>query len=101
MSRNPIAAYTHRNGFALGQLEFKDFLWEALYDPAAQCAMGDTAENLAKQMASRREEVDRIRRRSFDRALVARPLHRGRDRRNGERDVRGGGPDVARHQAAA
>jgi acetyl-CoA C-acetyltransferase len=30
MSRNPIAAFTHRNGFGLGQVEFKDLLWEAL-----------------------------------------------------------------------
>ena len=28
MSRNPIAAYTHRGGFRMGQVEFKDFLWE-------------------------------------------------------------------------
>ena len=49
MSRNPIAAYTHRTGFGLGQVEFKDFLWEALHDPAACVNMGDTAENLAKQ----------------------------------------------------
>ena len=34
MSRNPVAAYTHRNGFRMGQVEFKDFLWEALLDPA-------------------------------------------------------------------
>ncbi len=33
----------------MGQVEFKDFLWEALYDPAACVTMGDTAENLAKQ----------------------------------------------------
>src|SRR5215472_6659808 len=46
MSRNPIAAYTHRGGFRLGQVEFKDFLWEALRDPAADVTMGDTAENL-------------------------------------------------------
>jgi len=26
MSRNPIAAYTHRGGFPMGQVEFKDFL---------------------------------------------------------------------------
>ena len=49
MSRNPIAAYTHRGGFRLGQVEFKDFLWEALLDPAANVTMGDTAENLARQ----------------------------------------------------
>ena len=47
MSRNPIAAYTHRGGFRMGQVEFKDFLWEALMDPSASVTMGDTAENLA------------------------------------------------------
>jgi len=34
MSRNPVAAYTHRGGFRMGQVEFKDFLWEALLDTA-------------------------------------------------------------------
>jgi acetyl-CoA C-acetyltransferase len=72
MSRNPIAAYTHRNGFAMGQVEFKDFLWEALYDPAACVSMGDTAENLAKQYGIGREEVDRYAARSFERAMAAR-----------------------------
>jgi acetyl-CoA C-acetyltransferase len=72
MSRNPIAAYTHRNGFAMGQVEFKDFLWEALYDPAACVSMGDTAENLAKQYGIGREEVDRYAARSFERAIAAR-----------------------------
>jgi acetyl-CoA C-acetyltransferase len=72
MSRNPIAAYTHRNGFAMGQVEFKDFLWEALYDPAARCSMGDTAENLAKRYGITREEVDRFAARSFERAMGAR-----------------------------
>lgn len=72
MSRNPIAAYTHRNGFAMGQVEFKDFLWEALYDPAACVSMGDTAENLAKQYGITREDVDRFASRSFERAIAAR-----------------------------
>lgn len=72
MSRNPIAAYTHRNGFTMGQVEFKDFLWEALYDPAACVSMGDTAENLATQYGIVREEVDRFAVRSFERALAAR-----------------------------
>ena len=40
MSRNPIAAYTHRSGFRMGQVEFKDFLWEALLDPAADVDHG-------------------------------------------------------------
>lgn len=40
MSRNPIAAYTHRGGFRLGQVEFKDFLWEALVDTCPDVSMG-------------------------------------------------------------
>ncbi|MCP8885158.1 thiolase family protein [Devosia sp. XJ19-1] len=72
MSRNPIAAYTHRNGFAMGKVEFKDFLWEALYDPAGCVNMGDTAENLAKQYNIGRERVDRFAERSFNRAIAAR-----------------------------
>ncbi|MBE0581472.1 thiolase family protein [Devosia sp.] len=72
MSRNPIAAYTHRNGFTMGKVEFKDFLWEALYDPAGCVFMGDTAENLAKQYGISRERVDRFAERSFNRAIAAR-----------------------------
>jgi acetyl-CoA C-acetyltransferase len=71
MSRNPIAAYTHRRGFRMGQVEFKDFLWEALLDPAASVTMGDTAENLARQYQITRADVDRYAARSFDRALAA------------------------------
>lgn len=72
MSRNPIAAYTHRNGFAMGRVEFKDFLWEALYDPAGCVNMGDTAENLAKKYGITRERVDHYAERSFGRAIAAR-----------------------------
>lgn len=72
MSRNPIAAYAHRNGFTMGKVEFKDFLWEALYDPAGCVNMGDTAENLAKQYNIPRERVDRFAERSFNRAIAAR-----------------------------
>jgi acetyl-CoA C-acetyltransferase len=71
MSRNPVAAYTHRRGFRMGQVEFKDFLWEALLDPAANVTMGDTAENLARQYQITRADVDRYAARSFDRALAA------------------------------
>jgi acetyl-CoA C-acetyltransferase len=71
MSRNPIASYTHRGGFRLGQVEFKDFLWEALMDPAASASMGDTAENLARQYQITRPEVDAYAARSFSRALEA------------------------------
>ena len=73
MSRNPIASYTHRGGFRLGQVEFKDFLWEALFDPSCDASMGDTAENLARRYQITREEVDRFAARSFDRALAPAP----------------------------
>jgi acetyl-CoA C-acetyltransferase len=71
MSRNPIASYTHRGGFRLGQVEFKDFLWEALLDPAAGKTMGGTAEELARRYQITRPEVDAFAARSFDRALAA------------------------------
>jgi acetyl-CoA C-acetyltransferase len=70
MSRNPIASYTMR-GFRMGAVDFKDFLWEALYDPAAEASMGDTAENLARQYQITRPEVDRFAARSFARAVAA------------------------------
>ncbi len=60
MSRNPIAAYTHRGGFRMGQVEFKDFLWEALLDPAPGKTMGETAEALALRYDIPRAEVDRF-----------------------------------------
>src|SRR5436190_5354127 len=71
MSRNPIAAYTHRGGFRMGQVEFKDFLWEALLDPCANVTMGDSAENLAKSHKISREEADVFAAESFARAVTA------------------------------
>jgi len=71
MSRNPVAAYTHRGGFRMGQVEFKDFLWEALLDPACNATMGGTAETLAKQYKISREEADRFAADSFARAVAA------------------------------
>jgi acetyl-CoA C-acetyltransferase len=71
MTRNPVAAYTHRSGFRMGQIEFKDFLWEALLDPAADVTMGGTAENLARKYKITRPEVDEFAARSFERALAA------------------------------
>lgn len=69
MSRNPIAAYTHRGGFRLGAaVEFKDFLWEALFDPAAGVDMIGTAENLARCYGISREEADAYALRSFEAA---------------------------------
>src|ERR1043165_7304403 len=71
MSRNPVAAYTHRGGFRMGQVEFKDFLWEALADGSCDVTMGTTAENLARQYQITREEVDAYAARSFERAVAA------------------------------
>jgi len=70
MSRNPIAAYSHRSGFRMGQVEFKDFLWEATLDTASNTRMGETAENLARRYAISREEVDRFAEQSFQRAMA-------------------------------
>lgn len=70
MSRNPIAAYTHRDGFPLGgAVQFKDFLWEALYDPAPAMDMIATADNLAKRYGLSREAVDGYALLSHQRAL--------------------------------
>ncbi|CAM3954192.1 thiolase family protein [Ectopseudomonas alcaliphila] len=72
MSRNPIASYEHRGGFRLGApVGFKDFLWEALLDPAIAQTMIDTAQNLAKRHGLRREEVDAVALGSFEKALAA------------------------------
>jgi len=71
MSRNPVASYTHRAGFRMGQVEFKDFLWEATKDTAPGASMGDTAENLARRYGISREEVDRFAEQSFGRAAAA------------------------------
>jgi acetyl-CoA C-acetyltransferase len=71
MTRNPIAAYTHRSGFRLGQVEFKDFLWEALLDTCPNVTMGASAETLARQYKISREEADRFAVDSFERAVAA------------------------------
>jgi acetyl-CoA C-acetyltransferase len=71
MSRNPIAAYTHRGGFRMGQVEFKDFLWEATLDTAPKSRMGDTAEELAKRYQITREDTDAFAAESFARAVAA------------------------------
>jgi len=71
MSRNPIAAFTHRGGFRIGQVEFKDFLWEALLDTAPGVTMGETAETVAGTYKITREDVDRFAELSFSRAVAA------------------------------
>ena len=73
MTRNPIAAFDHRTGFKLGApVGFKDYMWEALKDPAAGINMIQTAENLAKKYSISREEVDAFRlQSSFAKAVAA------------------------------
>ncbi len=100
MSRNPVASYTSRGGFRMGQVEFKDFLWEALMDPACGLGMGDTAENLA-----RRYQITRAASRRLCRALVhARGQGAGerlscrRDSAGLDRKLRSRRPEKPRHQ---
>jgi acetyl-CoA C-acetyltransferase len=72
MTRNPIAAFDHRTGFKLGApVGFKDYMWEALKDPAAGINMIQTAENLAKKYGISREDVDAFASSSFAKALAA------------------------------
>jgi acetyl-CoA C-acetyltransferase len=72
MTRNPIAAFGHRTGFKLGApVEFKDYMWEALLDPAPGVTMPQTAENLARKYGISRGDVDDYAARSFERALAA------------------------------
>jgi acetyl-CoA C-acetyltransferase len=73
MTRNPIASFAHRTGFRLGApVEFKDYMWEALYDPAAGVTMPQTAENLARKYGITREDVDAYASLSYERAVAAR-----------------------------
>lgn len=72
MTRNPIAAFDHRTGFKLGApVAFKDYMWEALKDPAADINMIQTAENLAKEYHISREDVDAFASESFAKAVAA------------------------------
>ena len=59
VTRNPLAAFDHRQGFRLGApIGFKDYMWEALADPAAAVSMIQTAENLAKKYGITREAIE-------------------------------------------
>jgi acetyl-CoA C-acetyltransferase len=72
MTRNPIAAFEHRTGFRLGApVGFKDYMWEALIDPAVDITMIQTAENLARRYGITREAVDAYASQSFARAVAA------------------------------
>jgi len=70
MSLAPTVSYGNRMGYALGRVEFRDFLWEALNDTAG-VPMGCTAENVAKQYGITRAETDKFGKLSMDRAMAA------------------------------
>lgn len=73
MSRHPVMAFDHRQGFKLGApVGFKDYLWESLTDTSRGISMIHTAENLARRHGITREEVDAYASRSFERAVQAR-----------------------------
>jgi acetyl-CoA C-acetyltransferase len=72
MTRNPIAAFDHRGGFKLGApVGFKDYMWEALTDPAPAITMIQTAENLARRYGITRAAVDAFAAASFAKACAA------------------------------
>lgn len=71
MSLAPTVSFGNRMGYQLGRVEFKDMLWEALNDTAAGCAMGFTAENVAKKFGITRSEADEFAFQSFSRANSA------------------------------
>ncbi len=72
MTRNPIAAFEHRTGFKLGApVGFKDYMWEALKDPASGINMIQTAGKLAKKYGITREQVDEFASASFAKAVAA------------------------------
>ncbi|NNM95979.1 MAG: thiolase family protein [Bacteroidia bacterium] len=71
MSLSPTASFGNRMGYMLGRPVFKDMLWESLDDTAAGCAMGFTAENVAKKYGITRNDTDTFAKLSFDRAVEA------------------------------
>jgi acetyl-CoA C-acetyltransferase len=71
MTLAPTSAFGNRQGYRLGQVHFGDMLWEGLADPAVNCTMGLTAENLSKQLKITREEVDAFALRSHQQAWRA------------------------------
>lgn len=58
MSQAPHIIRGARWGLRLGKAPMTDSLWECLYDPVAEIAMGGTAENLAKKYDITREDAD-------------------------------------------
>jgi len=70
MTLSPTVSFGNRNGYALGRIDFKDMLWEALNDTAA-VPMGCTAENVAKKHGITKEEANIFAKSSIDKYLAA------------------------------
>jgi len=70
MTLSPTVSFGNRNGYALGRINFKDMLWEALNDTAA-VPMGCTAENVAQKHNITKEEANVFAKLSNDRAIAA------------------------------
>ncbi len=71
MSLAPTVSFGNRMGYGLGQIVFKDMLWEALDDTAAGFPMGFTAENVAKKHNITRKETDEFALLSSNRTIAA------------------------------
>lgn len=70
MTLAPTVSFGNRMGYALGKLDFKDMLWEALNDTAA-VPMGCTAENVATMHHITKEETNQFAMQSIDKYLAA------------------------------
>jgi len=70
MTLSPTVSFGNRNGYALGRIDFKDMLWEALNDTAA-VPMGNTAENIATKHEITKTEANEFAKLSIDRYLAA------------------------------
>ncbi|HEU5441105.1 MAG TPA: acetyl-CoA C-acetyltransferase [Ktedonobacterales bacterium] len=58
MTQAPFVIRGARTGLNLGEHQLEDYLWEALIDSYCGCGMAITAENLAEQYGTSRDEVD-------------------------------------------
>ncbi|MBL7896845.1 MAG: thiolase family protein [Bacteroidia bacterium] len=70
MSLSPTVSFGNRMGYALGKIDFKDMLWEALNDTAA-VPMGCTAENVAVKYKISKADANEYAKLSIDRYIKA------------------------------
>lgn len=70
MTLSPTVSFGNRMGYALGKIDFKDMLWEALNDTAA-VPMGCTAENVAVKHSITKQDANEFAKLSIDRYMEA------------------------------